>query len=108
MSAYAAQATPSADLIYVEVPGTTAILGGRRGTVTALHHSPIDRSVDGAFIGWDDGGTAYVTTGRHAGELRRHGGYTHREVDAVRDIGRDEFDVLSGLAAMRTQLGWRA
>lgn len=95
------------DTIYVETSGTIAIIGGKRGTVTALHHSSIDSSVDGAFIGWDDGGTAYVTTGRHAGANRGGGHYTHREVASVRNIDRDEFDLLSGLTAIRKQLGWR-
>lgn len=95
------------DAIYVEVAGTTAIIGGRRGTVTSLHFSPIDRTIDGAFVGWDGGGTAYVTTGRHAGSERMGGHWTHHEVESVRDIDRDEFDALSGLAAIRSQLGWR-
>lgn len=96
-----------AEMIYVEVPNTTCIVGGRRGIVTSIHYSPIDHGVDGAFIGWDDGGTAYVTTGRHAGSERGGGHWTHREIQSVRDIDRDEFDVLSGLASIRTQLGWR-
>lgn len=96
------------DMIYVEVPNTTAIIEGKRGTVTSIHYSPIDHSVDGAFVGWDDGGTAYVTTGRHAGSERTDGHWTHREVESVREIDRDEFDALSGLSAIRTQLGWRA
>ncbi len=95
------------ETIYVEVAGTNCIIGGRRGVVTSIHYSPIDRSVDGAFVGWDDGGTAYVTTGRHAGTERTAGHWTHREVESVRAIDRDEFDALSGLAAMRPQLGWR-
>lgn len=97
----------SADTIYVEVSGTNCIIGGRHGVVTSVHYSPIDHSVDGAFVGWDDGGTGYVTTGCHAGTERLGGHWTHREVQSVRDIDRDEFDVLSGLAAMRSHLGWR-
>jgi hypothetical protein len=97
----------AADLIYVEVAGTNCILDGKRGIVTSIHYSPIDHSVDGAFVGWDDGGTAYVTTGRHAGEKRSGGHWTHREVESVRDIDREEFDVLSGLASIRKELGWR-
>lgn len=97
----------SKENVYVEVPNTNCVIGGRHGVVTRIHHSPIDRSVDGVFVGWDDGGTAYVVTGRHSGEQRSDGRWTHREVESVRDIDRDEFDVLSGLASIRTQLGWR-
>lgn len=97
----------TAETIYVEGSGTNCIIGGRRGVITSLHYSPIDHSVDGAFVGWDEGGTAYVTTGRHAGTERMGGHWTHREIESVREIDRDEFDALSGLASIRTQLGWR-
>jgi hypothetical protein len=88
--------------IYTEVRGTTAIIAGKRGTVTAIHHSSIDSSTDGAFVSWDQGGMAYVTTGQRTGDRGQH-----HEVQAVREIDRDEFDALSGIAALRTQLGWR-
>lgn len=90
------------DTIYTEVRGTTAIIAGKRGTVTAIHHSPIDSSTDGAFVSWDEGGMAYVTTGQRVGDRGQH-----HEVQSVRDIDRDEFDVLSGLAQIRGELGWR-
>jgi len=87
--------------VYTATKGTTAIIDGRRGIVTSIHYSEIDHSTDGAFVRWDDGGMAYVETGARTGN-----GW--HEVASVREIGRDEFDALTGLARIRHDLGWRA
>jgi len=91
------------DTIYTETRGTTAIIDGKRGTTVGLRYDNLTGGgLVGAFVSWDEGGMAYVTTGAAVGDRGQH-----REVADVREIDRDEFDVLTGLAEVRRQLGWR-
>jgi len=89
------------DSIYVEVTGTTCHVDGIRGTVTGLQRDM--GHLVGAFVRADEtGAMLYVTLGAAVGERG-----VHREVLAVKPIDREEFDRLTGLAALRSEFGWR-
>lgn len=98
--AKAQQQERDAQRVYIETTGTTAIVGGERGTVTGVHRMA-PHSWVGAFVKLDDGRMLYVE-GTYAGNRRQY-----LTVTSSREIDRDEFDRITGLDQAREGMGWR-
>ncbi|GAA2230105.1 hypothetical protein N1031_06830 [Herbiconiux moechotypicola] len=102
-------AEATTDPLYTEVAGCTCYIGGQRGVTTGFTYSPglSGPEMNGAFVKLDEGDRPmlYVTLGAPvSGDNAR---MTHREVLAWREISRDGFDSLTGLADARRKMGWR-
>lgn len=98
-----------AETMYTEVAGCIVYIGGRLGETKSFRHSS-GRTV-GAFVQLANpeaetwaGDMLYVELS--AVPVGDRG--THREILNHRTISRDEFDVLTGLAQARRDMGWTA
>jgi len=88
--------------IYTEVAGTTTYATGERGTVTGFLRD-LGQTV-GVFVKSDETPAMWlVQVGARTGDRGQY-----HEVQAARQINRDEFDQLNGLDALRCDLGWAA
>lgn len=96
--------------LYIETKGCgwPAPSDELRGTVVGFTHNRLDATgpvaiyrEDGAFLRLDAGGMLYIELGERAG---RRGQYA--EITSWRQIDRDEFDRLTGLAEVRASMGW--
>lgn len=100
-----------ANRLYIEVTGCNTTVGEEHGTTVGFTRNRLDATgpvarylVDGAFVRLDDGRRMfYVELGEHVG-----GRSQYAEVIGYREIDRDEFDRLTGLAEMRASMGWAA
>lgn len=88
------------DTLYTATSGTTGHINGERGTVVLIDYAQGFRR--GAFVRLDERPVMlYAELGASVGE---RGGWS--EVVSVREIDRDEFDRLTGLAGARREMGW--
>lgn len=86
--------------LYTETSGTTAYIGGKRGTVVQFTRA-LGRKT-GAFVRLaEEPVMLYVLLAGATGSR----GQWH-EIGAWREINRDEFDRLTGLTEARQSLGW--
>lgn len=92
----------TAEKVYIETRGTNATVAGRHGIVTGFTYSNIDGQTRGAFFATDDGTMMFLELGAYLGERD-----AWKAVESAREITRDQFDILSGLAPLRSELGWR-
>jgi hypothetical protein len=99
--AKAQQQERDAQRIYIETTGTTAHVGGERGTVTGVHRLGPDSWV-GAFVKLDERPAMLYVEGIYAGNRRQY-----MTVTSSREIDRDEFDRITGLDQAREGMGWR-
>jgi len=89
------------ETLYVSTSGCTTILDGEHGTTTGFHYT--HNRTDGAFIVLDNGQMIYAELAMTSDESP-----SHREVLNTRHIDRAEFDRLTGIENLRTEMGWRA
>jgi hypothetical protein len=97
--------------MYIEVKGCgwPAPSDDLRGTVVGFTRNRLDQTgpvarylVDGAFVRLDSRpGMLLIELGEHVGSRSQHA-----EVLGWREITRDEFDRLTGLADARREMGW--
>lgn len=88
------------DSIYTQVKGTTAHIGHERGTVVGFTRA--GGALTGAFVRLHlRAAMLYVALGNPSDER----GNWHAVIGS-REISRDEFDRLSGLAEARLSMGW--
>jgi hypothetical protein len=97
--------------MYVETKGCgwPAPSDDLRGTVVGFTRNRLDATgavgiyrVDGAFVRLDvRPGMLYIELGEHVGDRLQHA-----EILGWREIDRDEFDRLTGLAEARREMGW--
>lgn len=88
--------------LYIETTGTTCHISGERGVLKQLHRPSAQSDAVGAFVRLDlREAMLYVELGERSG--------TRRQMAAVtgwREVGRDEFDQLTGIADVRRAMGW--
>ncbi|MGZ0070007.1 hypothetical protein [Microbacterium arborescens] len=99
--------------MYIETKGCgwPAPSDDLRGTVVGFTRNRLDPTgavatyrVDGAFVRLDlRPGMLYIELGEHVGDRSQHA-----EILGWREIDRDEFDRLTGLAEIRRDMGWRS
>jgi hypothetical protein len=112
------------ETIYTEVTGCTTYIGGERGVLVEFTKG-IAGYITGGFVRLDERpAMIYVTFGKRvtgpcecwsqSDPSRGHNPLcralsdrlTHREVTGSREVTRDEFDALTGLAEVRRSMGW--
>lgn len=110
--------------IYTETRGCTTYINGERGTLVEFT-TGVAGYLTGGFIRLAERpAMVYVTFGASVtgpcdcwtqSDLEREhnpqcstqsGRLTHREVTGSREVTRDEFDALTGLAEVRRSMGW--
>ena len=90
-----------AQTLYIEVSGCNATINGERGRTVGFTHA-VGNVTSGAFIRLDDRpAMLYVELGHRAGERNERA-----EILTAREIDREEFDQLAGIARLRRELGW--
>lgn len=90
--------TEPVHLVYTGVSGTNVHTDIGHGWVIFIHRKV---GVDvGVIIHLDDGRTAYATLGAF------HGTHTRELEPGTRIITRDEFDDITGISAIRREMGW--
>lgn len=85
--------------------GTIAIIDGEHGTVTQTHYEGFGNAqrLAGLFVRLDlRPAMLYVSVGEKVADTV--GVYEVRE---SREITRDEFDTITGLATIRREMGWK-
>lgn len=88
--------------IYTEVKGCTAHVNGERGTTVLILWKPSLPEPVGALVRLNERpAMLHLTLGRITGERG-----AHSEIESVREIDRDGFDEVTGLAEVRTSMGW--
>lgn len=116
--------TMETQTIYTEATGCTTYINGERGILVEFTRGVAGYKT-GGFVRLDERpAMLYVTFGAsvtgpcdcwtqtdaeraHNPQCRTQGDrLTHREVTGSREITRDEFDALTGLAEIRRSMGW--
>jgi len=86
--------------MYTEVKGCNTYVNGEAGVTVGFLYEQQFRA--GAFVKlMDRAAMLYVELGKTVGDRK-----DRQEIVSVREIGRDEFDRLNGISALRRELGW--